>query len=221
MTSRREFLMRTGAATALWGLGGSMALPSLEADAAGPGEEWDVTWPSRITGKHRAVFDATEIEGGFGIWRASAWTSQYQAVLKVAPEQLSPVLVIRHNAIILAMSNAFWARYDLATRNSVTHPLTGAPIDRNPATLDESNGIPAPYSQHALQKQLARGTVMLACNLALQDVMAFVQGHDKVSEAEASRIVHEGLIPGIILQPSGVFAVVRAQEEGCAYVKAS
>jgi hypothetical protein len=29
------------------------------------------------------------------------------------------------------------------------------------------------------------------------------------------------LVPGIILQPSGVFAVVLAQDSGCRYVRAS
>jgi intracellular sulfur oxidation DsrE/DsrF family protein len=29
------------------------------------------------------------------------------------------------------------------------------------------------------------------------------------------------LIPGIVLQPSGVFAVLRAQEAGCNYILAS
>jgi hypothetical protein len=29
------------------------------------------------------------------------------------------------------------------------------------------------------------------------------------------------MVPGVILQPSGVFAAVRAQEAGCHYVRAS
>jgi len=30
-----------------------------------------------------------------------------------------------------------------------------------------------------------------------------------------------GLVPGVILQPSGVYAVIRAQEAGCGVVKSS
>jgi len=29
------------------------------------------------------------------------------------------------------------------------------------------------------------------------------------------------LVPGVMIQPSGIFAVIRAQEAGCAYVRAS
>jgi len=42
-----------------------------------------------------------------------------------------------------------------------------------------------------------------------------------VDNAEAQKRAVAGLIPGIILQPSGVFAAVRAGQAGCVYVKAS
>ena len=40
---------------------------------------------------------------------------------------------------------------------------------------------------------------------------------DAVAEAKA----RDHVIPGVILQPSGVFAVLRAQELGCGYILAS
>ncbi|MFP5356627.1 MAG: hypothetical protein ACLGIK_16050 [Gemmatimonadota bacterium] len=78
MSTRRAFLQQgvTGAA-----LFGTMALP-LEllppAVAAAPNDSppsqdgWNLTWPSRITGKYKALFDVAEVESGFGVWRASA-----------------------------------------------------------------------------------------------------------------------------------------------------
>jgi len=44
---------------------------------------------------------------------------------------------------------------------------------------------------------------------------------DKVSEDEARKRGIAMMVPGVILQPSGVFACIRAQEAGCTYVKAS
>jgi hypothetical protein len=44
---------------------------------------------------------------------------------------------------------------------------------------------------------------------------------DKISDAEARTRAIGYLVPGVILQPSGVFAVTRAQEAGASYVKAS
>lgn len=216
-TSRRGFVRNL--ATGVAGISLLDAVPSdLKAQPSGA---WDTSWAARIKGKHKAVFDCTEPESGYGVWRANAWFGQYMDVLKVAAADLSPVLVLRHNAIVLALQHAFIKKYALGKKFGVTHPLTSAAIEQNPALLDEKDGIPAPFNASGLHKQLARGVITLACNLALQDVVDAVAAADKVNDAEARKRALAGLVPGVIMQPSGVFAVVRAQEAGCAYVKAS
>jgi hypothetical protein len=219
MTNRRKFL---GAAAAMAVVPKS-AFAALPRDLAEPvtSAEWDVSWTSRLKGKYRAVFDNTEPESGYGVWRAAAWAGQYMAVLKAAPADLSPAIVLRHNAIILAMQQSFWDKYAIGASRQVTHPLTTQPTDKNPALLDEKDGIPEPINQAALTKQLARGVTVLACNLALQDMIDVIVKADKISDAEARTRAIGYLVPGVILQPSGVFAVTRAQEAGASYVKAS
>lgn len=221
MTSRREFLLRTGAASALWGVAGAFDPFSLEAAPAVSSADWDVTWAQRITGRHRAVFDAAEVEGSAGVRRAAAWVAQYQTVLKLARAEITPVIIIRHNAVVLGFSHAFWTRYGVGARYQVTHPMTGARTDRNPALFDESDGLPPGTGASTLTSQIAGGAIVLACDLALRGVTALVREADKTSEEEARRIALEAMLPGVILQPSGVFAAVLAQEAGCAYVRAS
>lgn len=184
-------------------------------------DEWDVTWPSKLKGKYKAVFDNTDPESGYGVWRAAAWAGQYRDVLKAAPAELSPVIVLRHNAIVLAMQNGFWDKYGIGASKKVTHPLTAEPIKTNPALLDEKDGIPEPFNNAGLHKQLARGVIVLACNLALQDCIDLIGLADKVDPAEARKRALAYLVPGVILQPSGVFAVTLAQDAGASYVKAS
>ncbi len=183
--------------------------------------EWDLKWVDKVNGKHRAVFDNTEPESGYGVWRASLWVRQYMDVMKVAPADMSPVLVLRHNAIALAMQQSFWDKYGIGAKKNVTHPLTGEMTPKNPALLDEKDGIPSPFNMAGLQKQLDRGVTVLACNLAFQDCVDLIKGTDKVAEAEARKRALSMLVSGVILQPSGVFAVIRAQEAGAAYIKAS
>lgn len=221
MTSRRDFLRRAGAASALWGMTDLLDPFSLEASPAPASTEWDVSWVNRITGKHRVVFDAAEVEGSAGIRRAAAWVAQYMAVLKTPRAALSPVIIIRHNAVVLGLSNAFWARYGVAARYQVLHPMTGAAIDRNPAIFDESDGLPPGTGASTLPSQIAGGAIVLACDLALRGVVALVREQDQLPEPEARRVVLDAMMPGVILQPSGVFAAVLAQEHGCAYVRAS
>jgi hypothetical protein len=182
---------------------------------------WDTSWSTRIKGKHKACFDCTEPESGYGVWRANAWFGQYREVMKAGAADLSPVIILRHNAIVLTLQHAFIKKYALGKKFGVTHPLTGAAIEQNPALLDDKDGIPAPFNTGALPKQIARGVITLACNLALQDVVDVVAAADKVNDAEARKRSLAAMLPGIILQPSGVFSAVLAQEAGCAYVKAS
>ncbi|MEO7965188.1 MAG: hypothetical protein ABIT38_14880 [Gemmatimonadaceae bacterium] len=223
MTSRREFIERTSSSAALAALSiplGAFTSAAWASESHAADEHWNLTWPSKITGRHKAVFDVAEVESGYGVWRASAWAGQYAQVLKVAPAQLSPVIVLRHNAIVLAMQQAFWDQYELGKLKSVTHPLTTQATDKNPVLLDETSGIPAPFNQAALHKQLKRGVIVLACNLALQDCVELIKKGGK-SDEEAYKEAVANLVPGVILQPSGVFAAVRAQEAGCAYVRSS
>ena len=197
------------------------SLPSDLFASAPTSDEWDVTWPSKLTGKHKSVFDNAEVESGYGVWRTAAWARQHMQVLKADMKDVTPSLVLRHNAIILAMQQSFWDKYGIGAMKKVTHPLTGEPTDRNPALLGEKDGIPAPFNQAGVLSQLSHGVPVLACNLALQDCVDLITRLDKVDPAEARKRALAYMIPGIILQPSGVFAVTLAQEAGASYVKAS
>ncbi|HEX6315014.1 MAG TPA: hypothetical protein VFZ73_09150, partial [Gemmatimonadaceae bacterium] len=122
----------------------------------------------------------------------------------------------------LAMDQAFWDKYGVGKMKSVMHPMTQQPTDKNPVLLGAADGVPAPFDAAALPAQQSRGVVFLACNLAFNlDVVPIVVAADKVSEEEATKTAKAHLLPGVLLQPSGVLAATHAQEAGCTYVKAS
>lgn len=222
--TRRDFVQQmTAGAVGMSGFAAfELSLPSDLRPAVGAqAPAWDISWTTRLKGRHKACFDCTEPESGYGVWRANAWFGQYMDVMKVPAADLSPVVILRHNAIVLAMQQSFWDTYNIGKLKGVTHPLTGEATAKNPSLLDEKDGIPAPFNNAALHKQIARGVVALACNLALQDCVDLVKRTDSVSDEEARKRAVAALVPGVILQPSGVFAAVKAQEAGCAYVKAS
>jgi len=223
-SSRRDFVHQVTAGAL--GVSGAMAWgPSTTADLHAFVEQdatvWDLTWADKIKGKHKAIFDCVEPESGTGIWRAGAWASQVTQVMKASPADLSPVIVLRHSAIPLAMSQAFWDKYKVGETSKITHPMTEKPTDKNPALMDEKDGVPEPFNQMNLPKQMARGVIVLACNLALREMVELVKTTDKVNDDESRKRAIAGLYPGVILQPSGVFGAIRAQQAGCAYVKAS
>ena len=222
-TTRRGFIESAAAnAAALAVLPASfLAKMPEEALPSASAVEWDMTWADKLKGKHRAVFDMPEVESGLGVMRTAFWTNQYIDVMKAAPADMSPVLIFRHNAIILAMQQSFWDRYNVGELNKVTSPMTDEPTKKNPVLMDERDGVPASFASMALHKQLSRGATALACNLALRSCVDLVKRIDRVSQEAARERAVASLVPGVILQPSGVFAAVRAQQAGAVYVKAS
>ena len=60
-----------------------------------------------------------------------------------------------------------------------------------------------------------------ACNLAFGDVVGSFMKAEKLKQNEARKRALAQLMPGVILQPSGVFAALRAQAGGCHYILAS
>jgi hypothetical protein len=223
--NRREFIERIGAGAMLAGI--PLSADALRAFAppspATPvAEEFDLSWTKRVTGKYRAVFDVPEIESGYGVWRASIWAKDYMDMLKAGPKDCSAVVVLRHHGIALAMQQSFWDTYGVAKANPVTHPVTQQSTDRNPVLLSSSRGeVPAMFDEVALDKYIARGGIALACNLAFDDMIELVTKKDGGTPEAARKTAMAGLIPGVILQPSGVFAALYAQDIGCKYLRAS
>jgi hypothetical protein len=221
---RRDFVGRlaTGALLAGVPLPIDASVRALSQAHTAPSEEWDVSWVKRVTGKYRAVFDVPEIDSGYGVWRASIWGRQYQEVLGAKPNELSAVLVLRHNGIQLAMQQAYWDKYGIGKEKNVLHPVTQQGTDRNPALLASSRGeVPAMFDDAALDRFISRGGIALACNLALQDVVEAIQKKENSSADDARKQALAFLVPGVILQPSGVFAALHAQDAGCKYLRAS
>jgi hypothetical protein len=223
-TDRRSFLERVAMGTL--GIGAinfdSLRPPSTPFDPIRPAADWDLSWTSRLIGQRKAVYDVPEIESGYGVWRAVSARAQFMSVFKLAPSDVNMVVVLRHSAISLAMSQAFWDKYNVGKDKKVTDPLSEQPTTHNPVV--ERSGayaLPAEFSGMALEPFMASGGIVLACAVAFGDCIARVKSADKVDDAEAEKRAKAMLVPGVILQPSGVFAAQLAQDFGCRYVRAS
>ena len=226
MHTRRDFVARMAATAVVGSLPLSLDPSALAAmPAATPHsapEKWDLSWTGKLTGKYKAIFDVPEIDSGYGVWRATIWQKQYMETLGVAAKDLSPVLVLRHNGIFLAMQQSFWDKYGIGADKKATHPLTSEMTDKNPALLSaERQELPAQLDGVALDQYLKRGGIALGCNLAFDDVIDVIVKKDKVSPEEGRKQAIAALVPGVILQPSGVFAALHAQDVGCKYLRAS
>lgn len=225
-TNRREFIERLGATAMLGALPLTAINPKLHefiTPEAGAPEDFDFTWLNKLKGKSvKAIFDCAEIESGYGVWRASMWEQQYQQTQNVKPTDTQTVLVLRHNALVLGFQQDFWDKATIGADDKVTHPITQQGTDRNPALLSSTrNEVPAMFDAFGLPAFQSRGGIVLACNVAMQFFSQGLAQKWSISPEEARSRAVAALLPGVKLQPSGVFAAVRAQTAGCVYVRAS
>jgi hypothetical protein len=223
-SSRRRFVGLLGGTSIL----GAIGLPDV-ASAVEPGanaghalpltDTWNMTWVDRVTGKYRAVFDSPDISDGAALVRAVAWCDMYKEVYGAERNDMSPVVVFRHSAIPLIMSNEYWERYEVGKQHKIkdskgkwskVNPISAAGADAS-----------GPMAKYRLETFLAGGGIVLACNWAFGMLVEEIGKKEKLERDAARPRATELMIPGVILQPNGIFAALRAQEAGCRYVMAS
>jgi hypothetical protein len=184
--------------------------------------QFDITWTQKLTGKYKAVFDVPELTEGSGVFRAALWRNHYRDLMQATPADLSTVIVIRHAAMPFIMTHEFWDRYDLARANKLKHPLTGKSTRRNIVNMTAAeDGLPAGFASYSLETQMGAGAIVLGCNMAFSAMTALVRKKDKLENAAARERALSMMLPGVQLQPNGIFAVTMAQQHGCVFVSAS
>src|SRR5256885_12447504 len=92
-------------------------------------------------------------------------------------------------------------------------PARGNPFWSAPA---ES---PRARDRSTLETLLDRGVTLLVCNIAAMNWAARLAQKLERDVEEARNQVRTGLVPGAILVPSGIFALIRAQNAGCAFMR--
>src|ERR1700752_4753358 len=116
MTQRRGFLRRVGSAAAL-GLAGLM--PGVLHAEPAPKRSDGPIWPGLLKGRHRQVVDAYEVNSGFPLTFAYTF---------LAPnESATAVIILRHGAFPIALSDAIWAKYKVGETFKIIDPETKAP----------------------------------------------------------------------------------------------
>ena len=204
VTPRRRFFGRLGGVAVL----GLIGLVPKQLRAQVPAARADgPDWPGALKGRHRQVVDAYEANSGFPL--AFAYTF-------LAPnESATAVIVLRHGAFPIALGHAMWAKYKIGETFKIIDPETKAPATKNPF-LNPKPGVLV-VDDMALDRLLAKGAVIGACNIALQVQSKMLAGNAGVSAEEASKEWAANVVPGITIIPSGTWGVNRAQENGCTY----
>jgi hypothetical protein len=170
-------------------------------------------WIAKIKGKYRQVFDNTSANEGFGGAFPLNFINSTKDALKVTDKDISVVAVFRHFAFPLMLNDATWAKYHIGELINVKDPKTNAPATKN---IFRDN-IPL-YPGVTYEKLITEhGVILVACNLALTVISGMAAPKAGVTPDQAKKDFNAGLIPGVALAASGVYAVNRAQTAGCTY----
>lgn len=184
-------------------------------------DRWDMSWVDRIHGDARAVFDSPAVSEGDALWRAVRWRKDYEEVYGTKPNGVTAVLVIRHAAIELVMDDEYWARFKVGRKLKLKDQATEKWAVVNPIRASPA-GTPGKDAEFKLESFIRSGGIVLACHVALLGrVVEEYRRADALTRDQAEARAREHLVRGVILQPSGIFAALRAQQAGCSYIMAS
>ncbi len=108
-----------------------------------------------------------------------------------------------------------WRKYKIGESFKIDDPETKAPALKNPFLHPKAGVLPA--DGMATDLLLASGAVFGASHVALMFQSKMLAGNAGVSAQDAADEWTANVIPGIMILPSGVWGVNRAQEAGCTY----
>ncbi len=214
---RREFLGKLAA-----GAGTTLALPalltSLNVQAAieptvSPAEADE--WFKKVKGKHRIVYDATEPHNGFPvIW---SWVFYKSNNETGSPDsELTAVVVLRHHGICLAFEDRIWEKYKFGETFKVMDTSTTAPAIKNPYHIPTDSKMVA-MGMDGIKNLTSRGVMFCVCETAITVNSGMAAKAMNSAPEEVKKDWLNGLLPGVQVVPSGVWAIGRAQENKCAY----
>ena len=241
-TPRREFLGQIAAsAVVLAGTACATPLARAQSSATGPAPvptgagtaaqtQWDDSWFGRLTAKHKAVFDTPDFAEGMilGPGHATRYMAGMRDALGASGADVQTVVVIRHRAIPFAFNDAMWAKYEIgkemkikgdgeewATKNPFAGPRArgGRGGNATPANNDRPQANAEWLSSH--------GHILLGCDLATQGYAGTIAERTKGTMKTIYEELKANLVPGLILQPNGIYATMRAQEAGCAFMRST
>lgn len=176
-------------------------------------------WFKSIKGKHRIVYDGSTPHDGFPIiWNWAFYLSNNETGSD--DKDITAMTVLRHKAIPFAFKSSLWEKYNLGEVFGVTDNSTNAPSLRNLYYEPKDGDFPLPVIQ-GIKDMQQRGAMFCVCNLAISVYSGAVAQKLGLDPKNLYEEWIAAVQPGIQVVPSGVWALGRAQENGCGYIFAA
>ena len=173
-------------------------------------------WFKKIKGSHRIAYDGSTPHAGLPIiWNWAFYKSNNETG---SPDSdITAMSVLRHNAIPYALKSEIWNKYKLGEIFEINDNSTGKPSLRNTVYEPQDGDFP-PLGIDGIKRMQERGALFCVCNLAIGVYSGVVANKMSLYPKDVYEDMIEGILPEIQLVPSGVWALGRAQENGCGYI---
>jgi intracellular sulfur oxidation DsrE/DsrF family protein len=219
-TNRRGFIgtMATGAVA----LGiGTFATPLQALSKTTPkvDENEADAWFDKVKGKHRIVFDVVKPNEmmPFAWSRVFLMTNEATGTKE---KDNGVVVILRHSGIPYAIADNMWEKYHFGDMFKVDDQLTEKPATRNPFWKPKDGDFKVPGIGNVnigINQLQDSGVMFCVCNMALTVFSAATAEKMNLKHEDVYNEWKSNILPGVQIVPSGVWAVGRAQEHGCAY----
>ena len=211
MAHRRTFISQLTAAAAAFAIDPDelRAASNVRAGA------WDTSWLDRLkSANYRVVFNVSDISDGIVGDYVSSFLDGYHDVHGTSDADMRAVAVFRRNGTGMGFNDAMWDKYGIGEYSKVKDSATKAFARRNVFWHHAGNS-----QDTALESLTARGLISLVCNQATH---GFAYGLGQQNNLAADTVyadLSKNLIPGAVLVPTGIWALIRAQNAGCAFMQ--
>lgn len=206
-TSRRRFLSSVGALA-----GGAAMLPGVVAAEPAVQGGWDMSWLDRLTGKHKQVFDLSDLDIGLLVVRN--WYDAWDTVYGLKHPDVNAVIGIGGHAFPINAGDELYRKFPIGEQHKVMDPDTGKPALRN-IFLD--GGKAPPFIGAGVRPLQARGAIFWMCHNALNGVASRLAAAVQRPQPEVYQELRAGLNPGVIVVPAHTMLIGMCQERGCTY----
>lgn len=186
--------------------------------------KWDSSWMSKISARHKAVFDSPEINDGTALYHAMSYLGSVKDVFGTGDSDASVVVVLRHAAVPMLYNDAMWEKYKLGAETKTNDEKTKLPVTRNIffQRLDK-DGNPSPDDKPSptIKSLTARGVIFVGCDLATRGFSYRLAQKTKQEQRAVYEEIRNNLVPGATLMPTGIFGMLLAQEAGCSFMRST
>jgi intracellular sulfur oxidation DsrE/DsrF family protein len=165
-----------------------------------------------LKGKHKMVFDTCAIKGGAALGWAFVFLKTNNET-GTEDKDLNVVFVMRSAALSMIFNDAMWEKYKLGEICKFDDPETKLPAVRNFFIIPDKDD-----PGMTIQELQKRGVVLCACQVALEGTSERIAEKMTLDKEVVRQDLLANLLPNVKVVPSGVWALGRAQEKGCAYV---